>query len=359
MPRPRISRGAEYSVTDGWPGRASERLEVGYGRDDMNRAAGDLVTVVTPVFNGGLHLAQCLDSVIAQTYDNWVHVIVDNASSDRTSDIAIEYAKRDERIRYYRFDDYLEINDNHNRAFRYTDPESIWCKPLMADDWLYPECLERMVRQGTTSTSIGVVSAYQRWGDDVRLTSLPTSETVVPGHELLRRMLLSRINVTGSPTALMHRSEVVLASSAFYDRDLEHADTEAALRVLLEHDLGFVHQVLSVSRRPARGTYLEWAWSRGSEVAEEFVWVTRYGRRVLTETEYLEVYRARLRKLAWYLAKQAVRPSRRSDPTFWAYHDGLARMVDPAAQPPDRYSAGLLLFVKKLVGSQVEGDPHC
>lgn len=60
---------------------------------------GPVVSVVTPVYNGERHLAECLESVLAQRYPHWEHVIVDNASTDGSVDIARGYAARDARIR--------------------------------------------------------------------------------------------------------------------------------------------------------------------------------------------------------------------------------------------------------------------
>ena len=58
-----------------------------------------LVSVVTPVYNGERHLEECLESVLAQRYPHWDHVVVDNASGDRSVEIARRYAAKDPRIR--------------------------------------------------------------------------------------------------------------------------------------------------------------------------------------------------------------------------------------------------------------------
>jgi len=56
-----------------------------------------LVTVVTPAHNGADSLAACLESVGAQTYKNWVHLVVDNASTDATRQIAESCGAKDAR----------------------------------------------------------------------------------------------------------------------------------------------------------------------------------------------------------------------------------------------------------------------
>ena len=49
----------------------------------MNASAQPL-SVLTPVYNGELYLAECIESVLAQTYENWTYTIVNNCSRDRT-----------------------------------------------------------------------------------------------------------------------------------------------------------------------------------------------------------------------------------------------------------------------------------
>ena len=58
-----------------------------------------LVSVVTPVYNEEKNLAECIESVLAQTYPNWEYVIVNNCSTDRSLQIAESYAAQDKRIR--------------------------------------------------------------------------------------------------------------------------------------------------------------------------------------------------------------------------------------------------------------------
>ena len=54
-----------------------------------------LVSVITPVYNGEEYLADCVESVLAQSYEKWEYVIVNNCSTDRTLEIAQEYEKKD------------------------------------------------------------------------------------------------------------------------------------------------------------------------------------------------------------------------------------------------------------------------
>ena len=75
-----------------------------------------LVSVVTPVYNGEAFIAQCLQSVLDQTYANWELVVVDNCSSDKTPQIIAEFAAKDERVKIFTNPHTVGALENHNIA---------------------------------------------------------------------------------------------------------------------------------------------------------------------------------------------------------------------------------------------------
>lgn len=56
-------------------------------------------SIIIPCYNHGRYLAEALDSVLAQTYDCWEAIVVNDGSTDNSSDIAAEYCRKDSRIR--------------------------------------------------------------------------------------------------------------------------------------------------------------------------------------------------------------------------------------------------------------------
>lgn len=288
-----------------------------------------LVSVLTPVHNDADMLERCITSVLDQTYPHWEYVIADNASTDATPEIAARYAARDRRIRHLRSEEFVGSNQSYCRAFGAMAPESVYCKVVGADDWLFPECLERMVAVAERSSSIGIVSAYRLRTGLVDLVGLPPDEEVVDGRRILRESLLGKISILGSPTAVLVRSDHVREVDPFHDVYF-HSDTDAAYRILTHADLGFVHQVLTYSHRdPTRQVDL--ASRMNTLAAESLCFLLRYGRDVLSETEFRGQLRAQLtRYVAWHL-KQSVRPSRLRDPEFFALQGEFVTQITEAA----------------------------
>ncbi len=175
----------------------------------MNTVSYPLVSIVTPVYNGAQYLSECIETVLAQTYPHWEYVIVDNCSTDGSAEIARQYAAKDRRIRLIENPQFLRALPNHNAALRQISRESKYCKIVFADDWIFPECLERMVA---------------------------------------RRHLLDRLYVFGSSNAVLFRSDLVRNRDPFFNEANVHADTEVCFSLLKTSDFGFVHQVLTFTR---------------------------------------------------------------------------------------------------------------
>lgn len=214
----------------------------------MNVTEEPFVSVVTPVYNGEAHLAECIESVLAQNYSNWEYTIVNNCSTDRSLEIARQYASRDPRIQVCSNKQFLRVIQNHNRAISLISPRSRYCKLVFADDWLFSECLSQMVALAEAHPSVGIVGAYSLRGDVVNLDGLPYSKRVLSGHDVCRWRLLGGPYIFGSATSILMRSDLVRNRVPFYNERNLHADTEVCFELLKESDFGFIHQVLTFSR---------------------------------------------------------------------------------------------------------------
>ena len=214
-----------------------------------------LVSMCTPVYNGEEHLEECIKGVLNQTYDNYEYIIVDNASTDGTAAIIETYRKKDPRIRMYRNEETLCMEDNWNLCAKYCLPNSKWLKYALADDYLFPDCVEKMVKVGESDEQIGMVSAYRIAGDIVTNMGLPIDQNVVEGAIILKLEIIGKLYVAGSsPNSIMYRREVFSEMKGFNNK-YEHSDTELAFRLLDKYKFGFVHYVLTKSRREKRGGF--------------------------------------------------------------------------------------------------------
>ena len=117
-----------------------------------------LVSIGLPVYNGERFLAQALDSLLGQTLQDFELIISDNASTDRTADICLDYASRDARIRYVRQPS--NIGGPRNWNFVALEARGRYFKWAAADDFCDPRMLEKCV--AVLNADPGVVLCYAR-----------------------------------------------------------------------------------------------------------------------------------------------------------------------------------------------------
>ena len=186
-----------------------------------------LISVVTPFYNTRDYLAECIESILRQTYTNWEYVLVDNCSTDGSSEIAKQYAALyPDKIRLIHTESFLSQVQNYNFALSQISPASKYCKVVQADDWIFPDCLRNMVDLGEAHPKVGIVAAYELEGGWVSLDGLPYPSLEVPGRDVGRLYFLNHIYLFGTPTSLLLRSELVRSRNPFYEE--RHAPFEDA-----------------------------------------------------------------------------------------------------------------------------------
>lgn len=101
-----------------------------------------LVSIVMPSYNTGKYIKESIESVLAQTYDNWELIIVDDCSTDNSDEI-IKLFLYDSRIRYFK----NEVNSgaavSRNKALR--EAKGKWIAFLDSDDLWHPKKLEKQI----------------------------------------------------------------------------------------------------------------------------------------------------------------------------------------------------------------------
>ena len=102
-----------------------------------------LVSVGLFVYNGERFIEEALNSILNQTFTNFEVIISDNASTDRTSEIVEVYARRDDRIRYYRSEKNMGAGWNARRVYELATGK--YFRWAAADDLLEPDLLRRCV----------------------------------------------------------------------------------------------------------------------------------------------------------------------------------------------------------------------
>ena len=281
------------------------------------------VSIVTPVYNGERDIEECIKSVLAQRYDNWEYIIVNNKSKDGTLAIAEKYAAIDSRITVVSNKELLPVMENFNNAIQKISPESKYCKILCADDWIYPQFLSLCVELAEQHPSVGIVSSYWLFGGKVLPEGMPYRETFFTGKNASRMNLLKIPYTFGTPSVLLYRSEVVLSQQKFYSEERTSGDAEACFEILKKWDFGFVPQVLSY-QRSNDDTQTSAVQHRGEIFFDQLHMLKMYSEGILEEKE---IQQEKKKLLDYYYEFIGTNPSKLKDKKLIDYHkDSLAKL---------------------------------
>lgn len=92
------------------------------------------ITIITPVYNCEKFLKETIECVINQTYQNWELLLVDDSSKDKSLKIIEEYAKKDNRIKFFKTSKNegtaiarnIALKEAHGRFIAYLDSDDLW-----------------------------------------------------------------------------------------------------------------------------------------------------------------------------------------------------------------------------------------
>ncbi len=98
-------------------------------------------SIVIPCYNQSKYLGDCLGSVLAQTFENWEVIVIDDASTEGNVSASGE-SFQDRRIRFVRHDRNLGLAATRNTGFRLAQASLVL--PLDADDMLTPTYLQKV-----------------------------------------------------------------------------------------------------------------------------------------------------------------------------------------------------------------------
>ena len=118
-----------------------------------------MVSIIVPVYNAEKYLREAIESVLKQTYPAFELLLINDASTDGSKEICVEYSKQDERIRYFENDsDIHGPGPARNIGLDHATGEYIYF--MDADDWIDErllECtVERMRETGADIVQVGV-----------------------------------------------------------------------------------------------------------------------------------------------------------------------------------------------------------
>ncbi|MGV0752709.1 glycosyltransferase family 2 protein [Empedobacter brevis] len=110
-----------------------------------------LVSIIIPTYNRSDLIGETLDSIIAQTYQNWECIVVDDGSTDNTEEVLSFYTQRDNRISYHQRPKKYKPGGNGARNYGFDISKGEYINWFDSDDVMMNDKVERQIESLLTS----------------------------------------------------------------------------------------------------------------------------------------------------------------------------------------------------------------
>ena len=195
-----------------------------------------LVSVVMPVYNGEKYLREAVESILSQTFSDFEFIIVDDASTDSTSEILAEYAALDSRIKVLQNQTNQRPSNSANRAISLARGRYI--ARMDADDVAFPNRIAEQLRTFEAHpNAVFVGSGYE----DID-TEGKSTKTTIEGGTMWECAWISLFRMPVVHSTAIIRTDIITDNSLKYDDQYDGAADFEFFHKLLRYGDGVCTQ---------------------------------------------------------------------------------------------------------------------
>lgn len=158
----------------------------------MSSSKNGLVSIITPSYNAEKLIGRTIESVLAQSFQDWELLVIDDCSKDATRDVVAAYAAQDSRIRLIA----LEKNNGAPAAPRnigVREARGHWIAFLDADDIWHPQKLTMQLEAAETKSAVFICSQMKDFWDESELAFPAVTAASFEAVTFARQRLKGRI----------------------------------------------------------------------------------------------------------------------------------------------------------------------
>ncbi len=147
------------------------------------------VSIIVPVYKVEAYLDRCIHSILNQTFENFEMILVDDGSSDNCPRMCDKWAEKDSRIKVIHKEN-GGLSSARNAGLDIASGKYI--SFVDSDDWLYPNCIEELVKRAKLTDADIVESGYCRIYDNGKKRIITEKEKELDQKNAYARMFRSR-----------------------------------------------------------------------------------------------------------------------------------------------------------------------
>jgi len=193
-------------------------------------------------YNGEKFLQEAIDSILAQTYNNWELIFWDNQSTDQSAEIFKSYTDR--RLKYFYAPKHTLLYEARNYAAEKSSGHFIAF--LDVDDYWGKNKLEKQMDVFLTDTNVAMVYSNYYFKNEIKNTKIIKYKKRLPEGKIVDRLL--RKHIVGLLTMVINRKFIPENDNLFDSRLHNIGDFDIAIKVSADNKVACIQQPLATYR---------------------------------------------------------------------------------------------------------------
>lgn len=189
------------------------------------------ISIITTSYNYGQYISETIESVIAQTYQDWEMIIVDDGSSDNSVSLIQSYCQKDSRIKLFSHENHVNKGLKETLRLGLKQAQNDWIVFLESDDSITPDYLEKKVAVIKKHPDVKFII------NDVNLIGDDSAKQRLNRHfKIINKVLKNKHQPLDLSSCLMKRNYIVTFSTVMLNKGvLENVDFNSPVPPLLDY----------------------------------------------------------------------------------------------------------------------------
>lgn len=216
-----------------------------------------LVSIIIPTFNRAHLISETLDSVLAQTYQNWECIVVDDGSTDGTDTLLTIYTAKDSRFQYHHRPETHLPGGNGARNYGFQVSKGEYIQWFDSDDLMVAEKISRKVKKLLCNGDLAFcISGYGFLNNEV--ISIEDKSFISKDINIWEAFICKKIKVC-TPSALWSRKFLLEQEQLFDEQIYKGQDLDFHSRMFynLELKYTFVNKVLTLVKNDSGNSIMQ------------------------------------------------------------------------------------------------------
>ena len=177
-----------------------------------------LVSVIIPTFNRAHLIGETLDSVLAQTYQNWECIIVDDGSSDNTDKVVNKYVQKDDRFKYYHRPDEHLPGGNGARNYGFKMSKGDYIQWFDSDDIFRADYLDEKIKHHNYDAIVSPMLKFNKSPENIILSS----KNNIFSNDIIKDYITGK--VTFYVSGVLWKKDFLQKSDEVFDEEISNMD---------------------------------------------------------------------------------------------------------------------------------------